>query len=284
MLSMVFAILTLTIGCQMKATLQNLSNQFPKSEFLSLDYRPPRWESPIEQKLWYALRYMGIGVETQVSVGDYRVDMIVFSRLSSNQVIIECDGANFHYNLIDEFRDDELIEIAKLPVAHISGKEIAKSPEMCALYIAERWFPKIMDTLGYAATLEMVYGEDNETHVNGALGFFPIGKIRPIAGDLYPSQSVHRFRYYLRYIVGNTAECDFLDAKEKESVEEWKSEFVKLDFPERKYSPQELARFYILFFYQEPELSSELQRLDSFLENRKKLKQIQEANELEIPE
>jgi very-short-patch-repair endonuclease len=263
--------------------LQNLSNQFPKSEFLSLDYRPPRWESPIEQKLWYALRYMGIGVETQVSIGDYRVDMIVFSRLSPNEVIIECDGANFHHNLIDEFRDDELIEIAKLPIVHISGKEIAKSPEKCALYIVERWFPKTMDTLGYAATLEMVYSEDKETHVDGTLGFFPVGKIRPISGDLYPSQSVHRFRYYLRYIVGNISESDFLEAKEKERVEEWKSEFAKLDFPKRKYSSPELARFYILFFYQEPELSGELQRLDSFLENLKKQNQTQDMGDSGIP-
>ena len=118
-------------------------NQVSKSEFLSLDYRPPRWESPIEQKLWYALRYMGIEVETQVSIRDYRVDMVLFSRLSPNEVIVECDGKEFHHNLIDEFRDDELIEIAKLPIAHVSGSEIVKSPERCALYIAERWFPEL---------------------------------------------------------------------------------------------------------------------------------------------
>ena len=268
----------------MKPTLQNLSSQFPKSEFLSLDYRPPRWESPIEQKLWYALRYMGIGVETQVSIGNYRVDMLVFSRLSSNEVIIECDGANFHHNLIDEFRDDELIEIAKLPIAHISGKEIAKSPERCALYIAERWFPKIMDTLGYAATLEMVYGENKELHADGTSGFFPVGIVRPMKGDLYPSQSIHRYRYYLRYVMENISECSFLNKKEQEHIEELKIEFAKLDFPKRKFSPQELARFYILLFYQEPELSKELQWLDSFLENLKKLNQIQEANDAEMPE
>jgi very-short-patch-repair endonuclease len=261
----------------MKDMLQNLSSQYPKSQLLSLDYRPPRWESPIEQKLWYALRYMGIGVETQVSVGDYRVDMIVFSRLSPNEVIIECDGANFHHNMIDEFRDDELIEIARLPIAHISGKEIAKSPERCALYIAERWFPRIMDTLGYAATVEMVYGEEKEIHVEGTLGFFPVGKIRPIVGDLYPSHSIHRYRYYLRYIVGNISECDFVNKEEQERVEEWKTEFAKLDFPKRKFTPQELVRFYILFFYQEPELSNELQRLDNFLENLKRINQIKES-------
>ena len=263
---------------------QNLSNQFPKSELLSLDYRPPRWESPIEQKLWYALRYMGIGVETQVSVGDYRVDMIIFSRLSSNEVVIECDGANYHHNLIDEFRDDELIETAKLPIAHISGKEIAKSPERCALYIVERWFPKIMETMGYAATLEIVYGEDISLHMDGTSGFFPVGIVRPIIGDLYPSQSIHRYRFYLRNIVGNIHTCDFLNEKEQNHIEEMKLEFAKLDFPKRKFSPQELARFYILLFYREPQLSSELERLDNFLENLRKTNEVGFVDDVEPPE
>ena len=268
----------------MKTTLQNFSNQFPKSAFLSLDYRPPRWESLIERKLWYVLRYMGIGVETQVPIGNYRVDMMLFSRLSSNQVIIECDGVNFHHNLIDEFRDDELIEIAKLPIAHISGSEIAESPEKCALYIAERWFPKIMETMGYAATLEMVYGEDIKLHVDGTSGFFPVGIARPIIGDMYPSPTIHRYRYYLRYLVGNISSCDFRNEKEQNQIEEMKIEFAKLDFPKRKFFPQELARFYILLFYQEPQLSNELQRLDNFLENLKRINEIREADNGEMPE
>ena len=72
---------------------------------------------------------MGIEVETQVSIRDYRVDMVLFSRLSPNEVIVECDGKEFHHNLIDEFRDDELIEIAKLPIAHVSGSEIVNPPK-----------------------------------------------------------------------------------------------------------------------------------------------------------
>jgi hypothetical protein len=62
-----------------------------------------------------------------------------------------------------------------------------------------------------------------------------------------------------------------------------KIEFAKLDFPKRKFSPQELARFYILLFYQEPQMSNELQRLDHFLENLKKINEIQEADKGDIP-
>lgn len=262
---------------------QNLPEQHSRSQFLSLDYRPPKWESPIERKLWYALRYMGVEVETQVSIGAYRVDMVLFSRVSTNEVIVECDGKDYHHNLIDEFRDDELIEIAKLPIAHISGSEISESPEKCALYIAERWFPRIMDSMGYVTTLEMVYGEDIKLHADGTSGFFPVGIARPITGDLYPSQAIHRYRYYLRYLVGNIPMCDFRNEKEKNQIEEMKMEFSKLDFPKRKFSPQELARFYILLFYQEPQLSSELQRLDNFLENLKKINEMQETDG-EMPE
>lgn len=249
---------------------QNLSQQHSKSRFLSLDYRPPRWESPIERNLWDALRYMGVEVETQVSIGNYRVDMILFSRLSKNEVIIECDGKEFHHNLIDEFRDDELIELASLPIAHVSGSEILKSPEKCALYIVDRWFPKMMTTMGYLATLQMAYGEDAQPNIENPSDFFP-GIIRPATGDLYPSQTVHRYRYYLRYLVGNVPVCDFRNENERYQIEEMKTEFSKLDFPQRKFSPQELARFYILLFYREPQLSDELQRLDSFLENLRKI-------------
>jgi very-short-patch-repair endonuclease len=261
---------------------QNLTEQHSRSQFLSFDYRPPKWESPIERKLWDALRYMGIGVETQVSIGAYRVDMVLFSRLSSYEVIVECDGKDYHHNLIDEFRDDELIEIAKLPIAHISGSEITESPEKCALYIIERWFPRIMETMGYATTLEMVYGEDVKLHRDGTSGFFPVGIARAITGDLYPSQSIHRYRYYLRYIVGNAPTINFLNEKERNRIEEMKIEFDKLDFPKRNFSPQELTRFYILLFYPEPQLSNELKRLDNFLENLKKINETQKANNSEM--
>src|SRR5262245_14713385 len=159
---------------------KDLTSQFPIATFLSLDYRPPRWESPMEQKLLQALRYLGLGVETQVPVGNDHVDMIVFGRSSPNEVIIECDGIDFHHNLIDEFRDDELIETAGLPIAHVAGTEIAESSERCALYIAEKWFPKIIDTQGYASAQELAYGKNKKRPEAGISESFPVGVIRPI--------------------------------------------------------------------------------------------------------
>lgn len=263
---------------------RDLSNHIPAMKFLSIRYRPARWESPMEQKLLYALRYLGLGVETQVPIGEHHVDMIVFGRSSSHEVIIECDSADFHHNLIDEFRDDELIETAQLPIAHISGVEIAESSERCALYVAERWFPNIMHGRGYIETLAMVKDQHLERHVDDASEFFPVGVVRPIAGDSYPSQSSRIYRDYVRFIVGDLSQCHFFNLKEQTRIEEWKSEFAKLGLPRRKYSPAELARFYILLFYHEPDLSYELQRLDSFLEYRRQRIESQEENRAEIPE
>jgi hypothetical protein len=275
---------------------KDLTSQFLKNMSIALDYRPARWESPMEQKLLSALRYMGLGVETQVPVGNHHVDMIVFGRSTSNEVIIECDNVDFHHSLIDEFRDDALIEFAKLPIAHIYGTEIADSSERCALYIAARWFPKIIDKHSDTATLEMLYHENKNHHgediyfgkdiypAKDTSEFFPVGVIRPMAGDSYPSQSNRIYRDYLRFIVGNIPECAFLNDKERKRIEAWKTEFAKLEFPQRTFSPSELARFYILLFYHEPDLSCELQRLDDFLEHRRRLIEIQEENEMEIPE
>ena len=238
----------------------------------------------MEQKLLYALRHMGMGLETQVPVGDHHVDMIVFGRSSINEVIIECDSTDFHHNLMDEFRDDELVDISGLPITHLPGKEIAESSERCALWIAERWFPKLMERQGYPAALEMAGSANHRLPLDGSLRSYPVGVGRPTTRDAYPSQSDHIHRGYLRYIVGNSSECQFLNSKEQKRVEEWKKEFAKLGVSQRKFSLEELARFYILLFYREPDLSCELQRLDNFLGFRRKLIEIRETNEAEIPE
>jgi very-short-patch-repair endonuclease len=264
---------------------RDLLSHLPKSNSLSLDYRPPRWESPMEQKLWYALRHLDLGVEPQARVGEDHVDLIVFGRLSSVEIIIECDAEAFHHNLIDEFRDDELVEFSSRPIVHISEKETADSSERCALEIAERWFPSMRESHGYAATRERLNGARTEHYLaDDPDGYPPVGVVRHPIGDTGPSQSNRIHRDYLRYIVGNISECNFLNEKERNRIEAWKTDFAKLALPKRTFSPQELARFYILLFYKEPDLSCELQRFDRFWERRQRFNQIQEANDLEIPE
>jgi very-short-patch-repair endonuclease len=231
------------------------------------EYRPPRWESHIERELWEALRYIGISAETQVPIGNFRIDMLVSSRRNSNKAIIECDGAEFHHKIIDEFRDDELLDTIKLPIAHVYGKEIFKSPERCALFITERWFPEHMDSLGYISALERAY-EDETTHVDGCSGFFPVGLVRPIFGDLYPSYTDIKFRSFVRYITGNIDDYDFSNENERKEYSSLRAELQRKGIFESKLPPQELARVYVKIYpgYDETTRNSELENLESFLD------------------
>lgn len=235
------------------------------STFEFSSYRPPHWESPIEKQLWAALRYIGVNVETQVEIGNFRVDMIVSSRLNSNRAIVECDGAEFHHRYIDEFRDDELLELAGLPIAHVYGKSIFESAETCALYIIERWFPELMDNWGYIATLAMVYGEKTKNHVDGCSGFFPVGYVRPVSGDLYPSRTNIEVRELTRYITRGSIPTEFANQEDKDRLLFKRAELKKAGLLDRKLSPQELARAYIIIYYEEPYRSDELKRFDDFL-------------------
>jgi len=234
------------------------------------EYRPPRWESPIERSLWEALRYIGINAETQVPIGNFRIDMLVSSRRNSNRALVECDGAEFHHKIIDEFRDDELLDLIKLPIAHVYGKNIFTSPEKCAIYITERWFPEHMDSYGYTSTLEMAY-KDEEVHVGGLYGFFPVGLVRPVSGDMYPSYTDIKFRSLVRYITGNINNYDFDNEEEQREFSALKEELRQKGTFKGNLSPQELARVYIKTYprYEESTRNVELERFDNFLQNLK---------------
>jgi very-short-patch-repair endonuclease len=249
---------------------QTLLNLLDDSVDIS-EYRPPKWESPIERSLWEALRYVGINVETQVPIGNFRIDMLVSSRRNSNKAVIECDGAEFHHRIIDEFRDDELLPLARLPIAHVYGSKIYESPEKCALYITERWFPEHMDSAGYIGALEMVYQEDVELHVNGCYGFFPVGHVRPIWGDEYPSYTDIKFRSLVRYITGNIDNYVFENEEERKALSALRAELREKGIFKGNLSPQELARVYIKTYagYDEMTRDIELQNFDNFLKNLK---------------
>lgn len=245
--------------------------KFLDDSFEIPEYRPPRWESPIEKSLWEALRYIGINAETQVSISNFRIDMLISSRRNNNKVIVECDGAEFHHSFIDEFRDDELLHLARLPIAHIYGSKIYESPEKCALYITERWFPEHIESIGYTGALEMAYKDEVETHVTGRYGYFPIGYVRPVSGDDYLSYTDIKFRSLIRYLAGNIDDYAFNSEEEKRDLSALKTDLRNKGIFKGKLSPQELARLYIKTYagYNEETRSIELGKFDNFLKNLK---------------
>lgn len=234
------------------------------------EYRPPSWESPIEYFLWEAFRYIGLNADTQIPFGNYRVDMVVSSRLNNNRAIIECDGAQYHHWLIDDFRDDELLAIANMPIAHIKGKHIMKCPENCAATVVEKWFPEHKDTLGYMSSLEITDKAGVENRFDGNTSFVGIGYTRiPFAKDDFTS-SDFKVRELVRYLVDTTLDDKYnFSEDDLKQIADLRKQLEENNLVGRKLAPHELAFAYILIAYNEPNRSDLLSVLNSFIEARK---------------
>ena len=215
------------------------------------EYRPAQWESPIERDLWAAIREIGLNVETQVPLGEYRVDMLVTSRLSDTRVYVECDGAAFHHWLVDDFRDDDLEELIELKsiyewgIAHVRGKSIMQSSIHCAVNIIDRWFPEHFETAGYISAVQQVLDKGIEYYGNQGHPLYVVGQDRP----------------HLDHISGEkNYRSKFSDKQLREIINE--------AFKDNPVPPYERARAYILAFCDEHIKKGELQSLEKFLIKR----------------
>lgn len=56
-------------------------------------------ESPIEAMMYLTFKKLGVDVEQQVTIGNYRADYVL------GKVVIECDGADYHEDARDLKRD-----------------------------------------------------------------------------------------------------------------------------------------------------------------------------------
>jgi very-short-patch-repair endonuclease len=80
-------------------------------------------ESPIETRLYDALKFNGYNVTTQVKVGRYRIDIAI----PSHKIAIECDGKAYHTAPGDKARDrkkDEFLRRNGWRVIRFSGRRI----------------------------------------------------------------------------------------------------------------------------------------------------------------
>lgn len=64
----------------------------PKEEPFVWDPESLKLESPIERRLYQALKFRGEYIETQVPCGKYRIDIA----LPAYRIAIECDGKAYH--------------------------------------------------------------------------------------------------------------------------------------------------------------------------------------------
>lgn len=105
---------------------------------------PPNCESPIEWRLYYALKRRGYNVKTQVKCGYYRIDLA----LSEYRIVVECDGKAYHSSpeqkKNDKKRSDFLYRQGWKSVLRFSGSEINKNPDACVDKIEDK-----LRSLGY---------------------------------------------------------------------------------------------------------------------------------------
>lgn len=117
-------------------------------DFLSSDCLMPidaRLDSPIERAFYRCFLYVASGVpermkieiQSQVVIGEYRVDFLLLTPNGRNLCVIECDGHDFHERTKeqaarDKSRDRDLL-MAGLPVLRYTGSEVYQRPFECAL-------------------------------------------------------------------------------------------------------------------------------------------------------
>lgn len=98
-------------------------------------------ESPIERKLLAWLHQYGIFPELQYEIPPYRVDFAI----PSMNLVIECDGAEFHSTDEQRQRDqkrDKFLNNKGWTVKRFTGSKIYNEPYNIAKEIIELWYPR----------------------------------------------------------------------------------------------------------------------------------------------
>jgi len=104
-------------------------------------------ESQIEIKMVGALQRFGFTIQKQVKIGKYRVDILIEGR--DCDLVVECDGAEFHTDQEKEKERDEYLIKLGYSVMHLTGSEIYRKADYHAFRIADRYFPELWQTEQY---------------------------------------------------------------------------------------------------------------------------------------
>lgn len=103
-----------------------------------LDLEAGGFRSPLERRLYEALRAAGIEVEVGIEAEGYRLDLSI--RRGTRRIDIECDGAAFHRDQRAHAIRDERLRRAGWEVVRFSGRDIQRDLAGCV--------QRVMDLLG----------------------------------------------------------------------------------------------------------------------------------------
>jgi hypothetical protein len=242
----------------------------------------PELESPIEERLWHELTNSGIVARTQVDTGSFRTDQVLklqayfgdAGTASKPRVIIECDGKGWHHRLVDDFRDDELYRLTRLPICHITGKSIYWSPQMCTLKIIDIFFPEVRQTANYRYLLIRLARSESQFNTLMRHSKQNIGRSLYSASDnddvkahkrvqrvldLFEKELLNQFSmqdFHEGWIYPhNSSPYSALDKREE----------LRKSFNNQILSPRDYARHYIMRFYTGDRQRQALAELDDFL-------------------
>ncbi|SHE35667.1 Very-short-patch-repair endonuclease [Seinonella peptonophila] len=94
------------------------------------DWQWIKCDSPIEEKMYFALKRRGYKVITQYQTCGYEVDLV----LRKHRIAIECDGYQHHHTAEQRKRDQKKSRILRSngwKVIRLSGKEIYHKIDHC---------------------------------------------------------------------------------------------------------------------------------------------------------
>ena len=105
-----------------RALLEHFRVPFP-SEGLSATNRRERCESPFETEMFDMLAECGFRIDTQVPVGNFRIDLVVEGE-NDRRLVIECDDDRYHGT--DKWSDDmvrqRILERAGMKTSGAGGR------------------------------------------------------------------------------------------------------------------------------------------------------------------
>jgi len=112
---------------QLDSIVQNNNYLFTSPDLLNQEIDSQLY-TPIEQIMNDALIDKNITLEPQVRIGRFLVDFLV--EIGNKEIIVECDGRDFHNPFHDKERDKEL-KLQGYHIIHFTGSEIYNNIEYC---------------------------------------------------------------------------------------------------------------------------------------------------------
>jgi len=141
-----------------------------------LIYDPP-YDSPLEDLFaWNAVKYLDASVtlrkqvEVDTICGTFRMDFVAIR--GESRVAFECDGAEFHDELRDEWRDAMILGTGETDfIYRLRGRDLVHHLEDC-LYLSSRWNPELFSSRGLSILSDLASEKAKASETNDSTRWY----------------------------------------------------------------------------------------------------------------